>query len=413
MLKNYFRLFEECYLVNGINGGAIYNLLTGYIYKLSINELNILSLLEQNYSILELLNQNELKKINIENFLNTIKDNGLGNYYDKKTYIEKLSKDPEWKRFVFFTPPPFLNRAFIELENQCDSNCKFCNANKYIRRSICLGCNKWPIKENILDVDSVLNLLEKLKKLNCQDIYFTGGDIFINWTRTKTILNKSKKLDFNSINIIWGGNYLSNEILATLKELNISLIIQKYIAKNYDINNDILINQLKKIDLNFSFLLLFDFNNTEQVENVVNKINSLVKCKLILIDFLLDINNTLNVEKYKKNINLIPLVKINDFFTKRSHHPCIVGTIAITGDGYIIPCPGLREYKIGHVNNFLNVFKAKKINKFWDLSKEKINGCNNCEFRYACNDCRYVEIKLGSKLLSMSSCDLNKKILNT
>lgn len=57
--------------------------------------------------------------------------------------------------------------------------------------------------------------------------------------------------------------------------------------------------------------------------------------------------------------------------------------------------------------NYLNVneiFTEKNLLKFWNLSTSKINKCRDCGLRYACNDCRSMEMKLGSTIDEKISC---------
>lgn len=408
MLKNYFRLFSECYLVNGKNGGAIYNLANGYIYNINQFQFKTLFLLEQNNSIKNVINKNISTKIELEEFLQDLVKADLGCFHSKEVYIEKLSTDPEWKNFLFFTPPPYLRRAFIELDNRCNNNCIFCNTDKYIRRNMCLGCTKHILKDAIINEEKIFTVLEHLKKLKCEEINFTGGDVFLDLKRTKKILEMSDKLNFKNVNIFWGGENLTNEIIDILKNSNVTLIIQKYIENDIDIENDNLIKKLKKLDLNIGFILLLKYENNYKIEKILNLINSTLNCKFVTYDFLL--SDSSPIEEYMENLNIIPIVKMDEFFLKRKFNSCLKGTLSITADGHITPCPGLRNYEIGHVDKFLDIFKSNKLNDFWELSKEKIDGCKDCQFRYACNDCRYIETKLGSDLFSMSSCNSLNKI---
>lgn len=48
----------------------------------------------------------------------------------------------------------------------------------------------------------------------------------------------------------------------------------------------------------------------------------------------------------------------------------------------------------GNINDtsLLEVLEKPGFKKLWDLSKDKIHVCKDCEFRYICTDCRaYVE----------------------
>lgn len=78
---------------------------------------------------------------------------------------------------------------------------------------------------------------------------------------------------------------------------------------------------------------------------------------------------------------------INKAFVTRlvSGHNCFSNRIYISSDLNIYPC--VMERRISHGNikeNTLLEFDTKILN----YNKDYIDGCKNCEYRYACFDCR-------------------------
>ena len=46
-----------------------------------------------------------------------------------------------------------------------------------------------------------------------------------------------------------------------------------------------------------------------------------------------------------------------------------------------------------------DAINEKEFKKYWTISKDKINVCKDCEFRYICTDCRaFVESKYDKPL---------------
>lgn len=48
----------------------------------------------------------------------------------------------------------------------------------------------------------------------------------------------------------------------------------------------------------------------------------------------------------------------------------------------------------GNIKNitFQGALKAKDFKKYWNINKDKISVCKDCEFRHICTDCRaYIE----------------------
>lgn len=75
------------------------------------------------------------------------------------------------------------------------------------------------------------------------------------------------------------------------------------------------------------------------------------------------------------------------------HNTCLNRKISIDFEGNIKTCPSVKEV-IGHITtiNFNEGLINSKLKKYWDINKDEINTCKDCEFRYICSDCRaYLE----------------------
>ena len=94
-----------------------------------------------------------------------------------------------------------------------------------------------------------------------------------------------------------------------------------------------------------------------------------------------------------------------DHFKNRKVNNCLHGKISVSKEGEIKSCPSTKDI-YGHIdlNTLRDVVKTKNIKKLWNISKDDINGCKDCEFRYICLDCRaYTEN--GNKYSKPKKCD--------
>ncbi|QQU04739.1 grasp-with-spasm system SPASM domain peptide maturase [Myroides odoratus] len=77
----------------------------------------------------------------------------------------------------------------------------------------------------------------------------------------------------------------------------------------------------------------------------------------------------------------------------RNCNSCLYKKISIDKLGYIRNCPSM-QFHYGTIKN-ISVSKVMSLQSFryyWDLSKDKIQICKDCEYRYICTDCRaYLE----------------------
>ena len=72
---------------------------------------------------------------------------------------------------------------------------------------------------------------------------------------------------------------------------------------------------------------------------------------------------------------------------------CLHKKISIDAAGNIKNCPSMNKHYGNISDTPLKVVLAKKdFTQLWDINKDKINVCKDCEFRYICTDCRaYLE----------------------
>lgn len=81
---------------------------------------------------------------------------------------------------------------------------------------------------------------------------------------------------------------------------------------------------------------------------------------------------------------------INESF---HHNSCLNRKISIDSSGNIKNCPSMKE-SFGNIQDttLTEAIEKPGFKKYWDINKDKILVCKDCEFRYICTDCRaYVE----------------------
>jgi SPASM domain peptide maturase of grasp-with-spasm system len=82
-----------------------------------------------------------------------------------------------------------------------------------------------------------------------------------------------------------------------------------------------------------------------------------------------------------------------------NHNSCLYKKIGIDRNGTIKNCPLMVE-SFGNIHNHSleEAIAQPDFKKYWDLTKDHIEVCRDCEFRYICTDCRaYTENAEKSK----------------
>jgi len=84
---------------------------------------------------------------------------------------------------------------------------------------------------------------------------------------------------------------------------------------------------------------------------------------------------------------------VQTFFEAKSFNGCLNRKISVDVFGNIKNCPSMKD-SYGNIRDtsLLEAVHAAGFREKWSISKDHISICRDCEFRYACSDCRaYLE----------------------
>ena len=145
-----------------------------------------------------------------------------------------------------------------------------------------------------------------------------------------------------------------------------------------------------------------DHHSLEELSDKVSRIHSLVLYNAACSSF--KVNNTLRftVDFIKQDLKITScgIVDMKYFNTNISkvleamnHNSCLHKKMGIDINGNIKNCPLMPEiYGNIYHQSLEEVLKKSEFKKYWDLTKEGIETCKDCEFRNICTDCRaYTE----------------------
>ena len=90
--------------------------------------------------------------------------------------------------------------------------------------------------------------------------------------------------------------------------------------------------------------------------------------------------------------NINSFSTINLMFTIESMHfnNCLHRKVSIDLEGNIVNCLNLKNDIRGNIktHTLSEVVRGREFQRLWDINKDKINTCQDCEYRYMCSDCR-------------------------
>ena len=425
----YFMLNPECYLVKGAKRGAVYNLHTGQIFSIDPELTVFLDACEHRKPFEEALKLVSSLPDEVKNVLNKLLKWRLGRFYETEKVapiIEKLKPPMTKRQRREFNIPPQLGHLFIELTGKCNLNCIFCDGkSNYVIRM--LGCKRWPAGKATkrgLELKDWIKIVGDAQKLGCRSLQFVGGEPLLLWDILFELIPLAKHIGYEHIRLDTNGVLLDDRKIRFLADQGVILLLQ-ILSFKQEVHDKItrvggsfekLIHNLQKLRVNdakYAFVLPIIRQNWDHWGETVEWFQSydpewihheiLQPCRTENRDNVTDrlthkLYYTTEVEKLQEKIE--PWL----FFQRCEGHPCWEGKLAVTCDGDVLPCPKAREEIIGdiHEKGLREIFRDEDMLRYWDMTKDNVEVCKDCEYRYACFDCRPFEKSASGKLKGKS-----------
>lgn len=94
------------------------------------------------------------------------------------------------------------------------------------------------------------------------------------------------------------------------------------------------------------------------------------------------------------------IINIPFYLEGVNYNTCLSGKVSITKNGSIKNCPSLsKSYGNIDENSIDEIVNKTEFKELWNITKNKVNICKHCEFRYICSDCRaYIDNKYDKPL---------------
>ena len=102
------------------------------------------------------------------------------------------------------------------------------------------------------------------------------------------------------------------------------------------------------------------------------------------------VTKILNSKMHCGNIaNSLFTLNIKSFTESLHHNSCLNRKISIDAEGNIKNCPSMPE-SFGNIKDttLAEAIEKPGFKKYWNITKDQIAVCKDCEFRYICTDCR-------------------------
>lgn len=382
-----FHLEPHCVLVTGARRAAIYDLNSGNVYSVNDVGTEILLGREEN-----------------PEYWQQLVDLGLAYQGNRKPLLEI----PHFK--------PQLSFMWLEVTSDCNLKCIHC----YGKFG---GCPK--VADEQIDW---ANVLSQGAELGCRKVQFIGGEPF-KYHGLLDLIFLAKELGYTFIEVFTNGTLLTRENAAFLKDCGARIAISLY-SVNEEVHDGITqvrgsfgrtmaaLDSLKEFGVETRVAVVLMRQNQETVDETCRFIHA--------CGFRFKGADLVRPSGRGGDQGLIPdadLIRTHSLRTRPNFvtglvvysrakvaNSCWSGRMAITPSGDVIPCTFARNHVVGNIiqQPLGEIVEGESIRCLWATTLDSVEVCRDCEYRYACKDCRpLAEASSGNLFAKNPRCLYN------
>lgn len=330
------------------------------------------------------------------------------------SFKDPISLDVEVK-----IPQVGLEFMWLELTQGCNARCLHCYTSAgdipLLSQKEKLSISKWA------------KLIEDGAALGCRQLQFIGGEPLL-FPGIFDLGQTAKELDYEFIEIFTNGILLDEEKIKRIRDLGIRIAVSLYSVVP-GVHDEITqvpgsfqktfraLTMLKEAQVPTRIGIIVMRQNQDTVSEMQAKLQEM-GFNSTKTDVLRPTGRGSCRELFPTNkvIQTLALLTKPDFSTSeeqfyrhRYWNSCWAGKIAVTSSGEVMPCIFARGHTVSNIENGLEeVIKSGGLQNLWKITKDQVEGCQDCEYRYACHDCRpLAEDTTGNLYAKNPRCNYN------
>lgn len=354
----------------------------------------------------------------LQKLLQHLEENKLGRFFSAEEMPQH--KLPE-------KPKTDIDFIWFELTQGCNLKCQHCYDSSspdlikgdLIKGDICSGGSGRGLEERIttgkskqqnrkLSHEKWLELLDQTADLGIKSIQFIGGEPLL-YDRVLDLIRHAREKEIKFIELFTNGTLITPQIADELASLGVNVALSLY-ANTPEVHDRVTqkkgsfekttatIRLLQERNLPVRIAVIAMSTNESSIDATLEYIKKEFGIEHSRYDIVRPVGRGGSDELvpkalYEKSITRAAnFRKVNaaNFARNLYGNSCLNGKLCITPTGDVHPCIMEKEYKIGNVKqkSLKEIAQSEKLEYIFGLSKDYIEGCSECEYRYACHDCR-------------------------
>lgn len=369
-------LNENVIFVRGAKNGAIYDLGKGKVYRVNADAVTVIERLASGIPAASPAEKEYVGKLT---------QNGL------------LSPDRAPRAFEHEKNEVMRPRfAWLELTERCNLRCVHCYEGE---------CHDAPHE---LSFDKWRSVLDELKAAGFPRIQLTGGELFMR-RDAKALMAHAANLGFEELTVFTNATLPDDETTDLLAALGVKVRFSLY-GGSAEVHEAVTrvrgsfektVSNVKKmkakgIDVSPAVVIMRD--NQGDVENIARLVREL---GLPWTGY--DVIRNVRGGTQCGYMPTDPAVsrscdRTRPYFTTSRErfmraldaNTCWYGKIAVDASGRVMPCVFARDVTLGDLSamSVKKLLESPELKKHWYFDYSEVETCRDCEYRFACKDCR-------------------------
>lgn len=334
----------------------------------------------------------------------------------EKSYLSQLRDNKLWEDS--FSPSNLLSQTtniqesfdvvWLEITQTCNMRCIHCYE----------GCNHISAPPNQrLKLAEWINLIDQVAELGTKRVVVIGGEPTVD-KNLKPILSYLSKKNLKTT-LFTNASFDDEELIDIVSSCNIkvkfsiyghtsavhdaitrhpgsfSLLvqnIQKLLAKGVSVSAAVVLMRENEVFKKNIEEFLISLGVAHYKFDVIREVFSGTQSNHVPV-----LPETIKIAKISEPYFVLTEERFLLFNDKNT---CWNRKLVITETGTVLPCVFARNSIVGNVRDttLKSFLESAALRYYWDFSFKNIVPCNECEFRYACKDCRPLAMSLHGNI---------------
>jgi radical SAM protein with 4Fe4S-binding SPASM domain len=381
--ERYVYLTGDKILVRGIKYGLVIDFATGGLHRLNKPACEILECSGRAISVEKALEILELPPESVEGFLQEMQAKELTAVATEPQEVSQTLEAP---------PSAALDFIWLEVTSRCNLRCLHCYAEAA------------PQTAAEPSTGELLDWMDQAAALGCKTIQLTGGECTLRADLPKLLAHARPK--FETIEIFTNATLLDEPLIRFLAEnqVQVAFSFYSYKSETHDRIAGVPGSHQKTLD-SLKLLLAYDVKVRGGIIGLKQNEEDLEATEFFLrelgvqagaADPVRPCGRGRQQDFWPENYGQCVVRSKPAFLPVRQQYSCSqhwnscwFGKAAISPQGDVLPCVFARDQVAGnlHEHSLAWIFQ-NGLRSYWQLTRDKVDVCLDCEYRYICRDCR-------------------------